>query len=104
MGVWCGAIDNGICNQGTFNPAAVPGKLGQGAGDLVLIHAGTINNSSGRNLDDCVSKHSGGANFLMADGAVHFFRSVQSGSPDQAILNAMGTIAGGETVPGEMLN
>jgi prepilin-type N-terminal cleavage/methylation domain-containing protein/prepilin-type processing-associated H-X9-DG protein len=104
MGTWAGAINNGICNQGAYNPDAVPGKLGQGAGDLVLVHAGTINNASGRNLDDCTSRHPGGANFLMADGAVHFFRSVQSKSSDQAILNAMGTSAGGETVPGDMLN
>jgi prepilin-type processing-associated H-X9-DG protein/prepilin-type N-terminal cleavage/methylation domain-containing protein len=103
-GIWAGAIQGGYCNQGAFNPAAVPGKLGQGAATLVLIHAGTINNSSGRNIDDCVSKHPGGANFLMADGSVHFFRSVQGGSADQAILKAMGTIAGGETVPDDMLN
>jgi prepilin-type N-terminal cleavage/methylation domain-containing protein/prepilin-type processing-associated H-X9-DG protein len=102
-GVWAGAIPNGYCNQGAFNPAAVPGKLGQGAGDLVLIHAGTINNPTGRNLDDCNSRHTGGANFLMADGSVHYFRNVPSGSPDQATLNAMGTSAGGETVPGDML-
>ena len=104
QGVWSGAINGGYCNQGLYNQAAVAGKLGQGAGDLVLIHAGTINSASGRNLDDCNSKHTGGANFLMADGSVHFFHSVQSGSPDQTTLNAMGTIAGGETVPSDMLN
>jgi prepilin-type N-terminal cleavage/methylation domain-containing protein/prepilin-type processing-associated H-X9-DG protein len=103
-GVWSGAINTGYCNQGALNPAAVAGHLGQGAGDLVLIHAGTINNLTGRNMDDCVSRHPGGANFLMADGSVHFFRSVQGGSADQVTLNSMGTYAGGEVVPGDMLN
>jgi prepilin-type processing-associated H-X9-DG protein len=103
-GTWAGAISGGYCNQGAFNPHAVAGKLGQGAADLVLIHAGTINSTSGRNLDDCNSKHPGGANFLMADGTVHFFRSVQSGSTDQTTLNAMGTIAGDEPLPTDLLD
>ena len=97
-GTWVGAISGGYCNQGQFNPAAVPGKLGQAAGDLVLIHAGTVNSPSGRNLDDSSSKHTGGANFVYADGSVHFIRSVQSGTPDATTLQAMGTTAGGEVV------
>lgn len=103
QGIWAGAINGGYCNQGQFNQAAVPGKLGQGAGDLVLIHASTVNNPSGRNLDDCNSKHPGGANFLMADGSVHFFHNCMSGSADSAILEAMGTIAGNENIPGDWL-
>jgi prepilin-type N-terminal cleavage/methylation domain-containing protein/prepilin-type processing-associated H-X9-DG protein len=95
-GTWVGAISGGYCNQGAFNPSAVPGKLGQGAGDLVLIHAGTNNNPTGRNLDDANSMHTGGSNFLYADGSVHYIRSVPSGTPDAATLRAMGTIAGGE--------
>ncbi|HEV8061370.1 MAG TPA: H-X9-DG-CTERM domain-containing protein, partial [Gemmataceae bacterium] len=72
--------------------------LGQGAGDLVLIHAGTNNNPTGRNLDDACSRHTGGSNFLYADGSVHFVRSVIGGSADATTLQAMGTIAGGEVV------
>jgi prepilin-type N-terminal cleavage/methylation domain-containing protein/prepilin-type processing-associated H-X9-DG protein len=103
-GTWVGAINGGYCNQGVDNPNAVAGKLGQGAADLVLIHAGTINNTSGRNLDDSSSKHPGGANWLLADGSVHFLRSVQSGSVDQTTLEAMGTIAGGETLATDFLD
>jgi prepilin-type N-terminal cleavage/methylation domain-containing protein/prepilin-type processing-associated H-X9-DG protein len=97
-GTWVGAVSGGYCNQGEYNPAAVPGKLGQGAGDLVLIHAGTNNNPTGRNLDDASSKHTGGSNFLFADGSVHFIRSAAGGSADAATLRALGTIAAGEVV------
>ncbi len=91
-------INGGYCNQGKYNQDAVPGKLGQGAGDLVLIHAGTNNSTTGRNLDDASSKHPGGSNFLFADGSVHFIRSAQSGSTDSTTLEAMGTSGGGEVV------
>lgn len=96
MDTWVGAISGGYCNQGQYNQAAVAGKLGQGAADLVLIHAGTNNNPTGRNLDDASSKHIGGSNFLFADGSVHFIRNAAGGSADAATLQAMGTISGGE--------
>ncbi len=104
MGIWAGAINNGYCNQGAYNVNAVSGKLGQGAGDLVLIHASTINSPSGRNLDDCSSLHPGGANILFADGTVHFVRNITSGTADNTTFEAMGTAAGNETVPGDFLN
>jgi prepilin-type N-terminal cleavage/methylation domain-containing protein/prepilin-type processing-associated H-X9-DG protein len=97
-GTWVGAISGGYCNQGLFNPHAVPGKLGQGAGDLVLIHASTNNSPTGRNLDDASSKHTGGSNFLLADGSVHFILNIPSGSANVVTLEAMGTIAGGEVL------
>jgi prepilin-type N-terminal cleavage/methylation domain-containing protein/prepilin-type processing-associated H-X9-DG protein len=95
---WVGAISGGYCNQGQFNQAAVPGKLGQGAADLVLIHASTNNSGTGRNLDDASSKHTGGSNFLLADGSVQFIRNIASGSADSTTLEAMGTISGGEVL------
>jgi prepilin-type N-terminal cleavage/methylation domain-containing protein/prepilin-type processing-associated H-X9-DG protein len=104
QGTWVGAINGGICNQGLYNPDAVPGKLGMGAGDLVLVHAGTNNNPTGRNLDDASSKHTGGSNFLYGDGSVHFIRNVPSGSSDVLILRAMGTRAGGETFADDVTN
>jgi prepilin-type processing-associated H-X9-DG protein len=76
----------------------VPGKLGQVAGDLVLIHASTNNSPSGRNLDDASSKHYVGSNFLLADGSVHFIRNITSGTIDCTTLEAMGTISGGEVL------
>ncbi len=99
QGTWAGGINGGYCNTGPNNQAAVAGKLGQGAADLVLIHASTVNNPSGRNLDDTSSMHLVGANFLLADGSVQFIRNIASGSADSATLEAMGTIAGGEGIP-----
>jgi prepilin-type N-terminal cleavage/methylation domain-containing protein len=99
MGTWVGAVSGGYCNQGLHNGDAVPGKLGQGSADLVLIHAGTNNAGKGRNLDDASSMHFVGSNFLFGDASVHFIINIQSGSTESATLQAMGTIAGGE-VPG----
>jgi len=104
QGTWVGAISGGYCNEGQYNPDPVPGKLGQGAGDLVLIHASTNNSPSGRNLDDASSKHFVGSNFLFADGSVHFIRNIASGSTDSATLQAMGTIAGGEVFADDLTN
>jgi prepilin-type processing-associated H-X9-DG protein len=98
-GTWVGAISGGYCNEGLYNPDPVPGKLGQGAADLVLAHASTNNNLTGRNLDEASSKHADGSNFLYADGSVHFVRNIASGSADAVTLAAMGTIAGGEVTP-----
>jgi prepilin-type N-terminal cleavage/methylation domain-containing protein/prepilin-type processing-associated H-X9-DG protein len=100
QGTWVGAISGGYCNQGQYNPSAVPGKLGQGAADLVLIHAGTNNNPTGRNLDDASSMHLYGSNFLFADGSVHFLRNAFSGSAEAVTLQALGTISGNEVVSG----
>jgi prepilin-type processing-associated H-X9-DG protein len=97
--------DRNHCDpQGAYNPHAVAGKIGQAAGDLVLIHAGTINSPSGRNLDDCASMHPGGANILFADGTVHFIHNISSGSVENTTFAAMGTIAGGEVFTTDLLN
>jgi prepilin-type N-terminal cleavage/methylation domain-containing protein len=101
---WVGAISGGYCNQGLYNQAAVPGKLGQGAADLVLIHASTNNSPTGRNLDDASSKHFVGSNFLYGDGSVHFIRNIASGTTDSTTLEAMGTIAGGEVLADDLTN
>ncbi|HEY7328372.1 MAG TPA: DUF1559 domain-containing protein [Gemmataceae bacterium] len=104
QGTWVGAITGGYCNQGLYNPDAVPGKLGQGAADLVLVHAGTNNNPTGRNLDDACSMHTGGSNFLYADGSVHFIRNITSNSVDSLTLHALGTKAGGEVLTSDLMN
>jgi prepilin-type processing-associated H-X9-DG protein len=60
-------------------------------------------------LDDYSSRHPGGANFVFADGSVHFLKGVlrNSGrrsdgttiySPTSLILQALGTRSGGEVV------
>jgi prepilin-type processing-associated H-X9-DG protein len=43
------------------------------------------------------SRHSGGANFMMADGSVRFIRD----TIDLQVLRALGTRDGGEAVPGD---
>jgi prepilin-type processing-associated H-X9-DG protein len=56
-------------------------------------------------LDDFSSRHTGGSNFVFADGSVRFIRSVPSDLPgggytaDSLILQALGTRANGEVVP-----
>lgn len=92
QGTWVGAVNGGYANTGALNPKAVPGKLGQGAADLVLIHSGTVNDLTGRSLDDASSMHPGGANFLFADGSVRFIID----ATDRATMQAMGTTSGGE--------
>lgn len=92
QGTWVGAVSGGYANTGELNPKAVAGKLGQGAADLVLIHSGTINDQTGRSLDDASSMHPGGANFLFADGSVRFFAD----GTDRPTMQAMGTTSGGE--------
>jgi prepilin-type N-terminal cleavage/methylation domain-containing protein/prepilin-type processing-associated H-X9-DG protein len=61
---------------------------------LILGDAGTPPNSPAADEDDFASRHDGGANFLMGDGAV---RSV-SGMIDLAVWRALATRAGGEAV------
>jgi prepilin-type processing-associated H-X9-DG protein len=61
-------------------------------------------------MDDFGSRHSGGSNFVFADGSVHFLRSVPSDNPDGSytadglVFQALGTRAGGEVVPGDWLD
>ncbi len=86
----------GLLQPGPVQPRRRARQAGPGAADLVLIHAGTNNNPTGRNLDDASSMHGVGSNFLFADGSVHFIRNAPSGSADSTTLQMMGTIAGGE--------
>jgi prepilin-type processing-associated H-X9-DG protein len=61
-------------------------------------------------LDDFSSRHTGGGNFVFADGSVHFIRSVSSDNPDGSftagglIFQAMGTRASGEVIPADWIN
>ena len=56
-------------------------------------------------LDDFSSNHTGGSNFVFADGSVHFIRSIPGDTPtgytpDSIAFQALGTIAGGEVIQG----
>jgi prepilin-type processing-associated H-X9-DG protein len=109
-GTWVGAIENATCDPGPQSPYLLGGgtnTVGQNASDLVLVHIGTNNNiysnHSSRGLDDCVSTHTNGSNYLFADGSVHFIRTILSTDPNVASYHAMGTIAGGEAISGALI-
>jgi prepilin-type processing-associated H-X9-DG protein len=110
LGIWAGAIDGGICQRGPTNPN--PGTSTAAAACLVLAHNHLINTSGDTDggLDDFSSRHPGGANFLFADGSVHFLRSIPTDNPDGSytpdtlIFQALGTRAGGEVIAGDWFN
>jgi prepilin-type N-terminal cleavage/methylation domain-containing protein/prepilin-type processing-associated H-X9-DG protein len=110
LGVWAGAISGGIVQRGSANPN--PGTSTGAAPCLVLAHChllNTVGDADG-GLDDFSSLHSGGANILFGDGAVHFLRSIPRDNPDgtftpdSIIFQALGTRARGEVVPGDWYN
>jgi len=106
-GIWAGAISGGVCKRGQWNPCPGSGAASYPAATLVLAHSHLNNTTTDTDggLDDFSSRHSGGSNFLFADGSVHFLRSVVSDLPDggytpeSLILQALGTRANGEVIP-----
>ena len=112
-GLWAGAVTNGVIRRGPTNrcPTPTSGKLFYPAATLVQAHCHLINTNSDPDggLDDCSSLHPGGANFLFADGSVHFLKSIlgdagtrSDGSPIYSpaglVFQALATRAGGEVV------
>jgi prepilin-type N-terminal cleavage/methylation domain-containing protein/prepilin-type processing-associated H-X9-DG protein len=110
LGIWVGALNKGVVQRGPTNPN--PGTSIEPAACLVLAHCHLINTvgDADGGLDDYSSNHSGGCNILFGDGSVHFIRTIKSDNPDGSytadslILQAMGTRAGGEVVPGDWYN
>jgi prepilin-type processing-associated H-X9-DG protein/prepilin-type N-terminal cleavage/methylation domain-containing protein len=111
-GVWAGALPGGVIKRGQANPCQpVVAGAWFPAATLVQAHA-HLNNAlldpdGSAGMDDFGSRHPGGANFLFADGSVHFLRSVPADNPDGSytpdgvIFQALGTRANGEVVPGD---
>jgi len=107
-GIWAGAISRGVILRGPMNPNPGGGAASYPAATLVLAHSHLNNATTDTDggLDDFSSKHSGGSNFLFADGSVHFIRSIPSDNPDGSFtadsiaFQALGTRAGGEIVQG----
>jgi prepilin-type N-terminal cleavage/methylation domain-containing protein/prepilin-type processing-associated H-X9-DG protein len=92
---WTGAL------TGSEVQPNAPTQYGNGsAGVLCLGHIGyasdlhTPNNPLNR-VEDFSSRHTGGVNFVFADGSVHFIPD----SIDPVVWHALGTRAGGEPIP-----
>lgn len=108
-GPWAGVVTNGVINRGPANPCPKTGALYYLAATLVQAHTNVLNTDTDPDggLDDYSSRHPGGANFVFADGSVHFLKSVLRNSgqrPDGSTIYAsptflaMGTRAGGEVI------
>jgi prepilin-type N-terminal cleavage/methylation domain-containing protein/prepilin-type processing-associated H-X9-DG protein len=110
-GPWAGVVNRGVIRRGPANPCPMTGALYYLAATLVQAHCNVLNTDTDPDggIDDFSSRHPGGANFVFADGSVHFLKSVlrNSGqradgstiySPASLVLQALGTRAGGEIV------
>ena len=99
-GLWAGAVTNGVIRRGPTNRCPPTGELFYPAATLVQAHCHLINTNSDPDggLDDPSSLHPGGANFLFADGSVHFLKSIPADSPAGLVFQALATRAGGEVI------
>ena len=110
-GPWAGVVTNGVIGRGPDNPCPTTGALYYRAASMVQAHCNVLNTDTDPDggIDDFSSRHPGGANFVFADGSVHFLKSVlrNSGtradgttlySPASLRLQAYGTRAGGEVI------
>jgi len=114
-GIWAGAMSGAVLRRGKLNPCQpdVPGAW-YPAATLILSHAhlnnALIDSDGSAGMDDFSSRHSGGSNFVFADGSVHFIHSIPSDNPDGSysgdglIFQALGTRSGKEPVAGDWEN
>jgi prepilin-type N-terminal cleavage/methylation domain-containing protein/prepilin-type processing-associated H-X9-DG protein len=107
-GVWAGAVPGGVVRRGDQNPNPITGAAWYPAAALVLAHS-HLNNPLGHpdgGLDDFSSLHTGGSNFVFADGHVSFLLSIPgdaadgSYTPASLAFQALGTRANSDTVQG----
>lgn len=113
-GVWAGVVTNGTIRRGPANRCPTTGAAFYPGPTLVQAHCHLINTDTDEDggLDDCASRHPGGADFLFADGSVHFLKDIlrDSGtrpdgssiySPSGLVFQALATRSGGEVVSGD---
>jgi prepilin-type N-terminal cleavage/methylation domain-containing protein/prepilin-type processing-associated H-X9-DG protein len=113
-GIWPGAVANGTIRRGAQNNCPTTGALFYPAATLVQAHCHLINANSDPDggLDDCSSLHPGGANFLFADGSVHFLKNILGDAgtrpdgttiyyPSDVVFQALATRSCGEVVSGD---
>jgi prepilin-type N-terminal cleavage/methylation domain-containing protein len=114
-GAWSGAIPGGVLRRGLLNPCLpnIPGAW-YPSSTFAIAHA-HLNNAlvdpdGSAGMDDFSSMHNGGSFFLLADGSVHFIRSISfdnsdgSYTADGLIFQALATRAGCEVIPGDFIN
>jgi prepilin-type N-terminal cleavage/methylation domain-containing protein/prepilin-type processing-associated H-X9-DG protein len=110
-GPWAGVVTGGVIRRGPANPCPLTGAQFYLAATLVQAHCNVLNTDTDPDggLDDFSSRHPAGANFVFADGSVHFLKSVLRNagqrpdgstiySPSSLVLQALGTRAGGEVI------
>ena len=111
-GVWAAAVTTGTITPGSQNYASASSDKGPAA-TLVLVHSHLNNTREDDNdpgLEHYSSLHRGGSQVLFVDGSVRFIRDVPTDSKtggysvESKILQALGTRAGGEVVPGDWVN
>jgi prepilin-type N-terminal cleavage/methylation domain-containing protein/prepilin-type processing-associated H-X9-DG protein len=107
QGIWAGAVSGGVIKRGpqNTNPGSPDGNAP--APTLVLSHNHliTCTNDSDGGLDDFSSMHPGGANFVYADGSVHFIIAIPGDNPDGSytqqgiVFQTLATRSAGDTMP-----
>ena len=97
-----------MCLRGKQGPCPGSGAASYPAATLVLAHShlNNTNTDTDGGLDDFSSRHTGGSNFLLADGSVRLLACVHGDNPDGTYtpqglaFQALGTRAGGEVNTG----
>jgi prepilin-type N-terminal cleavage/methylation domain-containing protein/prepilin-type processing-associated H-X9-DG protein len=107
-GIWAGAVPGGVILRGRLNPNPGSPSGSYPAATLVLAHSHLNNATSDTDggLDDFSSRHTGGSNFVFADGSVHSIRSIAGDNADGSYtrdglaFQALGTRANGDITLG----